>query len=74
MADLVKFASQVDADVIGKLRDIAKAEGRHLQALIDEALRDLIDKKSRERPRPEIMAAHRASVAELREVYQHLAK
>jgi hypothetical protein len=74
MGDLVKFASQVDAEIIGKLRDIAKAEGRHLQALIDEALRDLIAKKAQERPRPEVMAAHRASIAQLHEVYRHLAK
>jgi hypothetical protein len=74
MGDLVKFASQVDAEVIGQLRTIAKAEGRHLQALLDEALRDLINKKAQERPRPEVMAAHRATVAELHEVYRHLAK
>jgi hypothetical protein len=74
MGDLVKFASQVDAEIIGKLRDIAKAEGRHLQALIDEALRDLITKKAQERPRPEVMAAHRATIAQLHEVYRHLAK
>jgi predicted transcriptional regulator len=74
MSEMVKFASQVDGEVLGKIRDIAKAEGRHLQMLIDEALRDFLDKKTRERPRPEVLAAHRASIAELHEVYRHLAK
>ena len=33
MSEMVKFASQVDGEVLGKIRDIAKAEGRHLQML-----------------------------------------
>ncbi len=63
MGDLVKFASQVDAEVIGRLRGIAKAEGRHLQALLDEALRDLIEKKEQSRPQTDAMAVYKASLA-----------
>ena len=74
MSERVKFASQVDAELLGKVRHLANSEGRQLQALIEEALADLIEKKSRQRPRPEVMAAHGATVAEFAEVFRHLAK
>ncbi|MBK8766663.1 MAG: hypothetical protein IPM01_19445 [Burkholderiaceae bacterium] len=35
----VKFASQVDPRLLEDLKAIAKAEGRQLQALVEEALR-----------------------------------
>ena len=74
MSEIVKFASQVDAELLGKIRALAKAEGRQIQALIEEALADLVEKKSRARSRPEVLAAHRATVAEFAEVFRHLAK
>ena len=74
MGDLVKFASQVDAEVIGQLRTIAKAEGRHLQALLDEALRDLIVKRTRGRPQAEAMAVYKSSLARYGSLYERLSK
>ena len=37
----VKFATQADPEVLTALRKIAGDEGRQLQALVDEALREL---------------------------------
>ena len=74
MSEMVKFASQVDGEVLGKIRDIAKAEGRHLQMLYRRGPARPSRQEARERPRPEVLAAHRASIAELHEVYRHLAK
>ena len=74
MGDLVKFASQVDAEILGKVRDIAKVEGRHLQALIEEALLDLVDKKRNQRPQSDAMAIYQASHSKYASLYKRLAK
>lgn len=75
MSEMVKFASQVDAELLGKIREIAKAEGRQLQALIDEALRDLIEKKSAApRPQPDAMAIYRRSLKRYGSLYERLSK
>lgn len=38
-----KFATQVDAALLNQLRELAKNEGRQIQALVDEALADLLE-------------------------------
>ena len=45
-----KFATQVNADLLSAVRRLAKAEGRQLQALVDDALADLLEKRKNERP------------------------
>jgi predicted transcriptional regulator len=74
MSEMVKFSSQVDAEILGKVRDIAKAEGRQLQALLDEALRDLVEKKTSAKPRSAVMDAYRSTLGQFDAVYRHLAK
>lgn len=56
-----KFATQVNSKTLKALRALAREEGRQLQALIDEALGDLIEKHKNVRPRPQVMAANLAS-------------
>lgn len=56
-----KFATQVDAEILSALRDLAQSEGRQIQALVDEALADLIAKRREGRPRPYVLAAYEAS-------------
>lgn len=70
----VKFASQADAEVLRELRAIADREGRQLQALLDEALRDYLDKKRSGRARPKVLEALRDSMAEHGPLYRELAK
>jgi len=69
-----KFATQVNSEILHSVRYIAKSEGRQLQALIDEALADLIEKKKQSRPRAHIMAAYQASHEKFAPLYKKLAE
>ncbi|MCC6195737.1 MAG: hypothetical protein IT518_14840 [Burkholderiales bacterium] len=72
--DREKFATQVNSEVLATVRAIAKAEGRQLQALVDEALTDLIEKRKHARPRAHVMGAYLASHDKYAELYKKLAK
>jgi hypothetical protein len=75
MADVrEKFATQVDPDVLADIRKLAQQEGRQLQALVEEALADLIEKRRNSRPRPNVMAAYQASHERYGALYKKLAK
>ena len=56
-----KFATQVNSEILRSVRYIAQNEGRQLQALIDEALADL-------------MAAYQASHEKFAPLYKKLAE
>lgn len=68
-----KFATHVNAEILSIIRGLAQKEGRHLQALVDEALADLIEKRKNTRPRPHAMAAYLASHEKFGELYKKLA-
>jgi hypothetical protein len=70
----VKFATQVSADVLNELRDLARSEGRQVQALVDEALTDVIAKHKNTRPRPHVLAAYRTSLKPFGPLYKKLAE
>jgi hypothetical protein len=70
----VKFATQADPRVLETLRKIAADEGRQIQAVVDEALREYIERKSGETPRRHVMDAFRASMAQYDGLYRELAK
>ncbi len=69
-----KFATQVDPDLLARTRAIAAAEGRQLQSVVEEALTDLVEKKSKARPRAHVMAHYEASVAQFGPLYDRLSK
>lgn len=69
-----KFATQVNAEILATIRAIAEKEGRQLQALVDEALSDLIEKRRQARPRPHVLAAYLASHDKYAELYKKLAQ
>ena len=69
-----KFATQVDPDILASVRKIAEEEGRQLQALVDEALADLIEKRKHGKPRQHVMASYLASHEKYGELYKKLAK
>ena len=71
---LAKFATQADPKVLDEVRSIATREGKQLQAIIDEALRDFIEKRKRGKPRPEVLTAFGESLAEYDALYRELAK
>lgn len=69
-----KFATQVDSKILSTVRSLAKSEGRQLQALVDEALADLIEKRKQARPRARVMAAYEASHEKFASLYKKLAE
>ena len=69
-----KFATQVDTKILASVRTIARKEGRQLQALVDEALADLIEKRKQAKPRPHVMAAYLASHDKYGALYKKLAE
>lgn len=69
-----KFATQVDPQLLAKLRSLAQHEGRQLQALVEEALADLIEKRKQGRPRAHVMAAYQGSHENYAELYKKLAR
>ena len=70
----VKFATQADPEVLAALRKIAGQEGRQLQALVDEALREYIAQKQGNAPRRRVMQALHDSMGEFDALYRELAK
>jgi predicted transcriptional regulator len=69
-----KFSSQAAPEVLAALREIAQQQGRQFQAVLDDALRDYIDRKQCERPRRHVMASFAASLDEFDSLYRELAK
>ncbi|MDQ3974275.1 MAG: hypothetical protein M3276_08060 [Actinomycetota bacterium] len=69
-----KFASQAAPEVLEALRSIAAEEGRQLQAVIEQALREYVERKRGERPREEVLAHLQASVERHRHLYRRLAE
>ena len=51
--DREKLAMQVNAEILSSVRDLARPEGRPIQALID--------KRKQSNPRPDVTAAYQTS-------------
>ena len=73
-ANREKFATQVNAKTLAALRRLAEKEGRQLQALVDEALADLLEKRRTGRPRTHVMDAYQRSHARYGDLYKKLAQ
>jgi hypothetical protein len=69
-----KFATQVNSEVLSAVRQLAEKEGRQIQALVDEALADLIEKRKKATPRAHVMGAYLASHEKYASVYKKLAE
>ena len=69
-----KFATQINSEILVAVRILAEKEGRQIQALVDEALADLLEKRKRATPRPHVMAAYTGSHKEYAPVYKKLAE
>ena len=69
-----KFATQVDPEILSEVRNLAQSEGRQLQALVEEALADLIEKRRQGKPRAHVMAAYQGSHAKYGSLYKKLAE
>lgn len=69
-----KFASQADPELLAGMRSAAESEGRQLQAVLEDAMREYLERRSASRPRPQVIAALAESIAEFDELYERLAK
>ena len=70
----VKFSSQADPELLAAMRQIARNDGRHFQAVLEDAMSHYVESRVSERVRPEVMAHYRASVERHRHLYELLAK
>jgi hypothetical protein len=69
-----QLATQVDSEILAAVRVLAEKEGRQLQALVDEALADLIEKRKNATPRAHVMGAYLASHEKYSGLYKKLAE
>jgi hypothetical protein len=69
-----KFATQVNSEILTTVRTLAQSEGRQLQALVEEALADLIEKHKNAKPRAHVMGAYLASHEKYGPLYKKLAE
>jgi len=69
-----KFATQVDSELLAELRSLARDEGRQIQALVDEALANLIEKRTLGRPCAHVLAAYGTSHRRFASLYKKLAE
>lgn len=74
MKELVKFSSQLDRKVLMAIRKIADEQGRKLQDIIDESLRDYMEKVRTGKPRPHVLEAFGKSMLTYDSLYDKLAK
>ena len=69
-----KFSSQASPDVLAALRELAASQGRQFQAVLDDAMRDYLERQTKSRPRQHVMATFASSLEEFDNLYRDLAK
>ena len=69
-----KFATQMDAELLRQLRAYAKAEGRQIQSVLEEAVTKLLKDRQGYQMRPDVMAAYQESLDRYTDLYEALAK
>jgi hypothetical protein len=74
MKALRKYSSQADPDVLKAMQAIADQEGRQLQAVIGDAMREYLARRQQQGPRRNVLEAFQKSLKERDELYRKLAK
>jgi len=69
-----KFSSQASPDVLAALRDLAAVQGRQFQSVLDDAMRDYLERQTKTRTRQHVMASFASSLEEFDSLYRDLAK
>lgn len=69
-----KFSSQADPELLAGLRKAAETEGRQFQAVLEDAMRDYIERRARDRPRRHVLEALGESLEDFDDLYRELAK
>ena len=68
------LAAQVDSELLIAVQTLAQREGRQFEALVEEALTDLIEKHKLPEPRPHVTASYLAGHEKYGSVYKKLAE
>lgn len=71
---LVKFGAQADEELLDEIRALADKEKAKLYAIINEAFKDLLDKRKQAKPRKVVMEHFAGSLADYDSLYKKLAK
>lgn len=69
-----KFSSQAAPELLAAMRQIAQDEGRHFQAVLEDAMKGYLESKAAPKVRPEVMAHARASIERNRRLGELLAQ
>ncbi len=69
-----KFASQASPELLDAMRQLAEEEGKQFQALLDEAMREFLERRNTNKPRQHVVEALGLSIQEFDSLYQKLAK
>ena len=69
-----KFSSRVRPELLSKMREIARSDGRKFEDVLEDAMRSYIETRERPNVRPEVMAHFRASLERNRRLMELLAK
>lgn len=69
-----KFATQMDARLLQRLRDYAKSEGRQIQSVLEEAVEMMLKDKQGYVMRPDVKAAHDRVLEKYAKTFEALAK
>ena len=70
----MKFSSQPKPELLASLRETARNDDRHFQAVLEDAMASYIEARAQHRVRPEVMAHYRASLERNRLLYKLLAR
>ena len=69
-----QFSSQADPALLERMREIAAADGRPFQSVLEDALRVYVECRTKKNVRPEVMAHFWASVERNRRLLELLAQ
>ena len=74
MRALRKYSSQAEPELLDAMQAIADQEGRQLQAVIGEAMREYLGRRQQPPPRRNVLEAFQKSLKERDDLYRKLAK
>ena len=69
-----KFSFKISSEVLAALHQLAASQGRQPQALVDDALREFLERQQRDSPRQHVLSAFASSMNEFDALYKNLAK
>jgi hypothetical protein len=69
-----KLSFNFPPELLGALNQLAASQGRQLQAILEEALREYLEREQRDHPRQHVISEFASSLNEFDELFKDLAK